>query len=92
MFEIAADSREAEEVPDVASDKRVGEKHHTVDSRHFRNEDDMEVLPWKRKGVRRDGPIVVNAATDVDVDRVVGDTVSDGMSIANDRNHIGCDI
>lgn len=46
----------------------------------------MKVVAWKRKGVFRVWPIVVDAPSDADVDVVFADVVSKGKSTAKDKS------
>lgn len=61
----------------VPSDKRVGGKGHAVDSRLCRNKKGFDVVALKGNGVCRDEPNVVDAPTDVEVDLVVADALSE---------------
>lgn len=68
-----------------------GGKDHTIDSRHCRNKDGVDVVVRKKKGVCRVKAIVVNVPTDSDVRVVVSDAVSDGKSIAKGRSSFRLD-
>lgn len=48
----------------------------------------MNVWDQKRRGVRRDTPVVVDAPTDVAVKAVVADTVSESKLITKDRSDL----
>lgn len=91
VVESAANDIEAEEKTTVASDNRVGGKGRAVGSRYCRNKDDVELLAGKRKGFRRDGPIVSNDPTGVEPDIVIADDVFEGKRTAKDKDDIGHD-
>lgn len=85
----ANEGMEVEDVSNVALDKEVRGKGFTVDSRYCPNKGDVQVVARKTKIVCHDEPIVVDAPTDVDVDKSVADTVSETKSIVKGSGNIG---
>lgn len=88
----AADGMETEMVSNVAPDKRIGGRGHTIDSYDSRNKVDVEGgVKWarKKKFVLHDEHVVVDAPTDIDVNVVAAEAMFKSKLIPDGRGDIG---